>query len=192
MVFFTPPSAGPWRRPVVLWEPSLPNGSQGRATRGGSVASFRRREVVRGPEWSQLCAGRAADGGLRPSGDARSRWMGDPLQGVRMAVVVADSNLIIIIIIIIRFLAPFRLAPLVEGASRRRAAPAAASDRAFSSTDRADVRLAYDAHTAPACRGLCVGVLRLLAVLAAAGDCTPSARSVLHYFEYFEYFDLWN
>ena len=78
------------------------------------------------------------------------------------------------------FLAPFRLAPLVEGASRRRAAPAAASDRAFSSTDRADVRLAYDAHTAPACRGLCVGVLRLLAVLAAAGDCTPSARSVLH------------
>ena len=45
------PSGGTVRAaPHVGVPPSLPS---------------RRREVVRGPEWSQLCAGRAADGGLR-------------------------------------------------------------------------------------------------------------------------------
>ena len=101
MDFLRPPLPVHGGAPLSCGKLPFRNGSQGRATRGGSVASFRRREVVRGPEWSQLCAGRAADGGLRPSGDARSRWMAVPLQGVRMAVVVADCNIIIIIISVV-------------------------------------------------------------------------------------------
>ena len=42
----------------------------------------------------------------------------------------------------------------------------------------ARVCLACDVHTAPACRGLCVGMWRLLAAFAAAGDdCMPTTCS---------------
>ena len=64
----------------------------------------------------------------------------------------------------VRCLASFRLGPLVNDASRRRAAPAAAPSRTLSSTNRAGVCLACYVHTAPACRDC---------VLAVAPVCCP-------------------
>ena len=65
----------------------------------------------------------------------------------------------------VRCLASFRLVPLlVNGASRRRASPAAAPSRTLRSTNRAGVCLACYALTAPACRGLCVGLLAAIVV----------------------------